>query len=100
VFALLTDRKYLVAYLDLIDEHYSAWSLRTAQITSQIPIVGGRLTMAKKLAMQRTEADRIADDAVDPVLKMLDDGEMSMQEIFDVLGWDSILSELFEIGDK
>jgi hypothetical protein len=40
VFALLADRKYLVAYLDLIDDYYSASSLRTAQVTSQIPIVG------------------------------------------------------------
>ncbi len=56
--------------------------------------------MVKKLAIQRTEADRIADDTNDPVLKMLDDGEMSMQEIFDVLGWESIPAELFEIGDK
>lgn len=56
--------------------------------------------MVKKLATRRTEADRIADDTNDPVLKMLDDGEMSMQEIFDVLGWESIPAELFEIGDK
>ena len=56
--------------------------------------------MVKKLATQRIEADRIADDNNDPVLKMLDDGEMSMQEIFDVLGWESIPAELFKIGDK
>lgn len=56
--------------------------------------------MAKKLVTERTEADRIADDANDPVLKMLDDGEMSMQEIFGVLGWESIPAELFEIGNK
>lgn len=56
--------------------------------------------MTKKLATQRTEADRIAADTNDPVLKMLDDGEMSMQEIFDVLGWESIPAELFENGDK
>jgi len=56
--------------------------------------------VVKKLATQRTEADRIEDDTNDPVLKMLDDGEMSMQEIFDVLGWESIPAELFEIGDK
>ena len=56
--------------------------------------------MVRKLATQRTEADRVADDANDPVLRMIDDGEMSMQEIFDVLGWESIPAELFEIGDK
>lgn len=56
--------------------------------------------MVKKLATQRIEADRIADDINDPVLKMLDDGEMGMQEIFNVLGWESIPAELFEIGDK
>ena len=56
--------------------------------------------MVKKLATQRTEAARIADDANDPVLKMLDDGEMSMQELFDVMDWESILAELFETGDK
>lgn len=56
--------------------------------------------MVKKLAMQRTEADRIADDTNDPLLKMLDDGETSMQEIFNVLGWESIPAELFEISDK
>lgn len=39
VFALLSDKKYVVAYLDLKDDHYSAWSLRTARITSQIPNV-------------------------------------------------------------
>jgi hypothetical protein len=56
--------------------------------------------VVKKLATQRTEADRIADDTNDPVLKMLDDREMSMQEIFDVLGWESIPAELFELEDK
>lgn len=56
--------------------------------------------MVKKMATQRTEADRIADDTNDPVLRMLDDGEMSMQEIFDVMDWESIPAELFEIGDK
>jgi len=54
--------------------------------------------MVKKLVAQRTEADRIADDSHDTVLKMLDDGQMSMQEIFDILGWESIPAELFEIG--
>ena len=53
--------------------------------------------MVKKLEKHRTEADRIADDATDPVLKMLDCDEMSMQEIFNVLGWDPIPAELFEI---
>lgn len=52
--------------------------------------------MARKLEKQRTEEDRIADDATDPVLKMLDCDEISMQEIFDVLGWDPIPAELFE----
>lgn len=52
--------------------------------------------MAKKLEKQRTEADRITDDSSDPVLKMLDDEEITMQEIFDVLGWDPIPAELFE----
>jgi len=52
--------------------------------------------MVKKLEKQRTEADRIADDATDPVLKMLDNEEMTIQEIFDVLGWDPIPTELFE----
>lgn len=56
--------------------------------------------MVKRLAVQRTEADRVADDTNDPVLKMLDDGEMSMQEIFDVLDWEPIPAELFEISDK
>jgi hypothetical protein len=52
--------------------------------------------MAKKLVKVRTEADRIADDANDPVLKMLDDENMSIQEIFDALGWDPIPAKLFE----
>ena len=39
---------------------------------------------------------RIADDAADPVLKMLDCDEVSMQEIFDALGWDPIPAELFK----
>lgn len=56
--------------------------------------------MVKKLVTERTEADRIADDANDPVFKMLDAGEMSMQKIFDALGWESIPAELFEIGDN
>ena len=38
VFAQFSNRKYLVAQIDLIDNYYSAWSLRTARITSQIPI--------------------------------------------------------------
>jgi hypothetical protein len=54
--------------------------------------------MAKKLVTERTEADRIADDINDPVFKMLDDGEMSMQEIFDIMGWESIPAELFELS--
>jgi hypothetical protein len=29
--------KFLKAYLDLIDRDYSAWSLRSALVTSQIP---------------------------------------------------------------
>ena len=56
--------------------------------------------MAKKLENRRTEADRIADDAVDPVLKMLDDEEISIQEIFDALGWDPIPAEFFESPEK
>jgi hypothetical protein len=31
--------KYIRAYLDLVDFEYSAYSLRTAQMTSQIPIL-------------------------------------------------------------
>lgn len=31
--------KYIRAYLDLVDFEYSVYSLRTAQITSQIPIL-------------------------------------------------------------
>jgi hypothetical protein len=49
--------------------------------------------MAKKLVTERTEADRIADDINDPVFKMLDDGE-----IFDIMGWESIPAELFELS--
>ena len=56
--------------------------------------------MVKKQIAQRTEADRIADDANDTAFKMLDDGEMSIQEIFDEMRWESIPAELFEIGDK
>jgi len=52
--------------------------------------------MVKKLEKQRTEADRVADDATDLILKMLDSEETTMQEIFDVLGWDPIPAELFE----
>lgn len=52
--------------------------------------------MVKKLEKQRTEEDRVADDASDPVLKMLDNEEMTIQEIFNVLGWDPIPAELFE----
>jgi hypothetical protein len=54
--------------------------------------------MAKKLVTERTEADQIADDTNDAVLKMLDDGEMSMLEIFDIMGWDLIPAESFENG--
>lgn len=56
--------------------------------------------MIKKMTTQRTEADRVADDANDPILKMLDGGEMGMQEIFDALGWEPIPVELFELDDK
>jgi hypothetical protein len=52
--------------------------------------------MVKKMATQRSEEDRVADDANDPILKMLDGGEMSMQEIFNTLGWEPIPVELFE----
>lgn len=54
--------------------------------------------MVKKLVAQRTEADRIADDANDNLFRMLDDGEMSIQEIFDEMGWESIPAKLFELG--
>lgn len=56
--------------------------------------------MVKKLMTERTEADRVADDTNDPVFRMLDDGEMSMQEIFDAMGWEPIPAERFEIGDN
>lgn len=56
--------------------------------------------MAKKLENQRTEADRIADDANDPVLKMLDDEKISIEEIFDALGWEPIPAEFFEGTEK
>ncbi|MDP1713043.1 MAG: hypothetical protein Q8K86_11385 [Candidatus Nanopelagicaceae bacterium] len=56
--------------------------------------------MVKKMATRRTEEDRVADDANDPILKMLDGGEMSMQEIFDALGWEPIPIGLFERGEK
>lgn len=56
--------------------------------------------MAKNLENQRTEADRIADDATDPVLKMLDDEEISIAEIFDTLGWGPIPNEFFKNPEK
>jgi len=56
--------------------------------------------MVKKFPAQRSEADRAADDENDPVIKMLDDEGMSMQEIFDVLGWEPVPAELFETKPK
>ena len=56
--------------------------------------------MAKKLKKVRTEADCPKSDANDPVLKMLDDENMSIQEIFDALGWDPISAKLFEADQK
>ena len=56
--------------------------------------------MAKRLDAIRSEADRIRDDACDPLLKMLDDAEVSMQEIFDKMGWEPIPAELLERSEK
>lgn len=56
--------------------------------------------MVEKMATQRGEEERVADDANDPILKMLDDGEVSMQEIFDALGWEPIPVGLFELNEK
>lgn len=56
--------------------------------------------MVEKMATQRTEEDRVADDVNDPILKMLDGAEMSMQEIFDALGWEPIPVGLFELDEK
>lgn len=39
VFSEYAVEKYIIAHIDLVDEYYSAWSLRTVRIASQIPIV-------------------------------------------------------------
>ena len=39
IYVRLTHDRYLRAFIDEVDADYSAYSLRTAQITSQIPIV-------------------------------------------------------------
>lgn len=39
IYAQLSQNTYIRAYIDAVDSDYSAYSLRTAQITSQIPIV-------------------------------------------------------------
>lgn len=40
IYVQVTHDRYIRAYIDEIDFDYSAYSLRTAQFTSQIPIVG------------------------------------------------------------
>ena len=40
VYVELSNDRYFRAFIDEIDPDYSAYSLRTAQFTSQIPIVG------------------------------------------------------------
>ncbi|MCX6430886.1 MAG: hypothetical protein NTX12_08050 [Actinobacteria bacterium] len=40
VYVEISERKYLIAYVDLLSSDYSAWSIRTARITSQIPMLG------------------------------------------------------------
>ena len=39
IYVEVEKEKYIRAYLDLVDFEYSVYSLRTAQITSQIPIL-------------------------------------------------------------
>ena len=40
IYMQLSNDRYIRAYVDVVDSDYSAYSLRTAQFTSQIPIVG------------------------------------------------------------
>ena len=41
-----------------------------------------------------TEEDQLALDAIDPVLKMLDDPNVSVDEIFKAFGWEPVPEEL------
>ncbi|MDO8645089.1 MAG: hypothetical protein Q7R42_00670 [Candidatus Planktophila sp.] len=40
IYVRLSHDRYIRAYIDVVDPDYSAYSLRTACVTSQIPIVG------------------------------------------------------------
>lgn len=49
--------------------------------------------MSKIVRAVPTEADLSLDDENDPVLKMLDDPEVSTEEVFKYLGWEPMPTE-------
>ena len=50
--------------------------------------------MAKRKLKEMTEEDQLAIDAIDPVLKMLDDPNVSVEQIFETFGWEPVPEEL------
>ena len=50
--------------------------------------------MAKRKLKEMTEEDQLAIDAIDPVLKMLDDPNISVEQIFKTFGWELVPEEL------
>lgn len=50
--------------------------------------------MAKRKLKEMTEEDQLAVDAIDPVLKMLDDPNVSIEQIFETFGWELVPEEL------
>lgn len=52
--------------------------------------------MTKNSKTIPTEAELVARDESDPVFKMLDDGVISDNEIFEKLGWEAMPADTFD----
>lgn len=52
--------------------------------------------MLKKPRTFPTEEELVARDESDPVFKMLDEGGISDQEIFEKLGWEAMPADIFD----
>lgn len=50
--------------------------------------------MVKRRLKDEAEDDQSAVDAIDPVLKLLDDPNVSIEQIFETFGWEPVPEEL------
>lgn len=50
--------------------------------------------MVKRRLKDEAEDDQSAVDAIDPVLKLLDDPNVSIEQIFETFGWAPVPEEL------